>query len=201
MRSWFCPRQPPHKAPADPTTTVQPGDTYFAISQRCDISVGILEQMNPDVSPDNLQVGQTLQLTSDAQHAEPMPGDRYQVQVGDTLYSIAEAMGITVEALLATNPDIDPNALRIGQMLIPPHFGAPGDPVDPRPGTHVSGILTPEGVECQALRGQDGELYTLVGDLEGHHDDDVVRVRGEVQEVSFCQQGTTIEVDDIRSAG
>lgn len=189
------------QSPCGPTTTVQPGDTYFAIAQRCDVSIGALEQMNPEVSPNNLQVGQTLQLTSDAQRAEPMPEDRYQVQAGDTLYSVAQAMGITVEALLAANPDIDPNALQAGQMLVPPQFGAPGDPADPHPGTQVSGILTPEGVECQALRGHDGELYTLLGNLEGHDDGDVVQVYGEVQEVSFCQQGTTIQVDDIQSAG
>ncbi len=190
-------------SPCGPTTTVQAGDTYFAISQRCDVSVQFLEEANPGVDPNNLQVGQTLDLTTEtnARAAEPMPQDRHEVQAGDTIFSVAQAMGVTVDALLRANPDIDPDALRIGQIIMPPAFGAPGDPVDPGPETRISGILTPEGVECQALRGQDGQLYTLVGDLRGYDDGDVVQVVGEVQEISFCQQGTTIEIEEIRRTG
>ena len=62
----------------------------------------------------------------------------------------------------------------------------------------ITGTLTDEGVECRALRGDDGRLYTLTGDLSGFSTGDRVRVRGEVAEVSFCQQGTTIEVRRIR---
>ena len=63
---------------------------------------------------------------------------------------------------------------------------------------NVRGTLTGEGVECQALRGDDGELYTLTGDLSGFEEGDRVKVRGTVAEVSICQQGTTIEVQSIR---
>ena len=63
---------------------------------------------------------------------------------------------------------------------------------------NVRGTLTDEGVECQALRGDDGELYTLTGDLSGFEDGDRVKVRGTVAEVSICQQGTTIEVQSIK---
>ena len=63
---------------------------------------------------------------------------------------------------------------------------------------NVRGTLTGEGVECQALRGDDGELYTLTGDLSGFEDGDRVKVRGTVAEISTCQQGTTIEVQSIK---
>jgi len=63
---------------------------------------------------------------------------------------------------------------------------------------NVRGTLTDEGVECQALRGDDGELYTLTGDLSGFEEGDRVKVRGTVAEVSICQQGTTIEVQSIK---
>lgn len=63
---------------------------------------------------------------------------------------------------------------------------------------NVRGTLTDEGVECQALRGDDGELYTLTGDLSGFETGDRVRVRGTVAEISICQQGTTIEVQSIK---
>lgn len=41
----------------------------------------------------------------------------YRVQSGDTLESIAEDHGTTVEALLELNPGIDPVALNIGQRI------------------------------------------------------------------------------------
>jgi hypothetical protein len=65
-----------------------------------------------------------------------------------------------------------------------------------RPGDtlQVEGTLTDEGVECPALRGMGGELYTLATrDLEWGPGTDV-RVEGRVAEVSFCMQGTTLEV-------
>ena len=61
----------------------------------------------------------------------------------------------------------------------------------------VRGKLTDEGVECQALRSDDGELYTLVGDLNGFHNGDHVVVCGTIATVSFCMQGTTINVSWI----
>jgi hypothetical protein len=64
----------------------------------------------------------------------------------------------------------------------------------------VRGTLTGEGVECQALRGSDGKLYTLTGNLHGLTVGDKVRVTGTVAEVSTCQQGTTLVVQQIRLA-
>lgn len=61
----------------------------------------------------------------------------------------------------------------------------------------VSGRLTDEGAECQALRGDDGQLYTLLGDLKGVTMGARVCVSGERLEVSACQQGITIRVAAI----
>ena len=41
----------------------------------------------------------------------------YSVRSGDTLGTIAERFGTTVEHLLVLNPGIDPQALRVGQPL------------------------------------------------------------------------------------
>ena len=42
---------------------------------------------------------------------------------------------------------------------------APANNPESKGGTDISvvGRLTSEGVECQALRGDDGQLYTLLG--------------------------------------
>ena len=56
------------------------------------------------------------------------------------------------------------------------------------------GELTDEGVECQAFRSEEGELFTLIGDLAGYKNGDKVVVCGTIAEISFCQQGTTLVV-------
>ena len=49
---------------------------------------------------------------------ETAPAERfYVVQEGDTLATIADAEGTTVDRLLQLNPGIDPVALRIGQEI------------------------------------------------------------------------------------
>jgi uncharacterized protein DUF5818 len=62
----------------------------------------------------------------------------------------------------------------------------------------VRGTLTAEGAECQALRGSDGQLYTLTGNLKGGNVGDRVKVVGRVAEASTCQQGITIAVQEIQ---
>ena len=57
------------------------------------------------------------QTTTGTTTAKPRGGKLYRVQSGDTLESIADDHGTTVEALLELNPGIDPVALRIGQRI------------------------------------------------------------------------------------
>lgn len=75
-------------------------------------------------------------------------------------------------------------------------IGAEGDQVD---ASHViRGVITDEGVECRAMRDDDGALYTLANAPEWAVPGTRVVVRGSVAEMSFCQQGTTISVADIQ---
>ena len=79
---------------------------------------------------------------------------------------------------------------------------AAGNQAESNDGARVTivGRLTSEGVECQALRGDDGQLYTLLGDLGTLSVDARVRVSGDRQEFSTCQQGITIRVRSIAPA-
>ncbi len=61
----------------------------------------------------------------------------------------------------------------------------------------ITGMLTSEGVECQAMRSIDGKLYTLAGDTKRLGPGAPVQVTGKIARVSICQQGTTIEVRRI----
>lgn len=74
------------------------------------------------------------------------------------------------------------------------HQTSPGKPV------YVKGTLTTEGVECVALRGSDGKLYTLTGDLQGFKAGDEVCVVAHTVEVSTCMQGITVAVESIKPA-
>ncbi|HVR30158.1 MAG TPA: DUF5818 domain-containing protein [Thermoanaerobaculia bacterium] len=65
----------------------------------------------------------------------------------------------------------------------------------------LEGVLTGEGIECQALRTADDELYTLTGDLEGFATGDRVRIEGRVARFSICMQGTTVTVERIERVG
>jgi uncharacterized protein DUF5818 len=64
----------------------------------------------------------------------------------------------------------------------------------------VTGKLTNEGAECKAMRGDDGKLYTLTGDLKGFRTGDRVKVTGRIAEMSTCMQGTTLGVEKIERA-
>lgn len=64
----------------------------------------------------------------------------------------------------------------------------------------VTGTLTNQGIECQALRGDDGRLYTLLGDLDGFVSGDRVQVEGVRVAQSYCMQGTTLRLRRIRDA-
>jgi uncharacterized protein YgiM (DUF1202 family) len=78
----------------------------------------------------------------------------------------------------------------------PPPFPQPTVPG----GIVVTGFLTNEGLECPALRGEDGRLYTLVGNLGMFRPGDRVRVRGPIPQSSICMQGVTIRVSSIERA-
>lgn len=76
--------------------------------------------------------------------------------------------------------------------------GDEGDDGDGEEGSvTVRGTLTADGVECQALRTAEGELYTLTGDLGGFGVGDVVEIAGRVARFSICMQGTTLTVESI----
>ncbi len=79
-------------------------------------------------------------------------------------------------------------------------FGASKTLPPPTSNNCYEGILTKEGVTCQAMRTNDGRLLTLGGPLRGFGPGDRVCVCGPPSETSFCQQGTTIYlalIDDI----
>jgi hypothetical protein len=63
----------------------------------------------------------------------------------------------------------------------------------------VSGRMSDEGVECRAMRGDAGELYSLTGPDDWPEPGTKVTVVGRIAEMSMCQQGLTIAVESIKA--
>ncbi len=53
-------------------------------------------------------------------HTCPAGTSPYTIKAGDTLYHLAIKFNTTVNAIMAVNPGINPNALRIGQVICIP---------------------------------------------------------------------------------
>ena len=94
----------------------------------------------------------------------------YVVQPGDTLFSIAQRFGSTVEAIVAANDIADPSLIGVGQRLIiptaqpelvPPLEPAPQSRVHPvRPGEALPSLAFQYGTTFWTLR-DENELHRL----------------------------------------
>ncbi|MFD2671075.1 M14 family metallopeptidase [Marinicrinis sediminis] len=98
---------------------VKQGDTLYRLSRRFGVNMPSIIAINPQLSnPARLVPGQVIQI----------PGrmnQYYVIQQGDTLYSIAMSMNVSLQRLLAANPGILPQSLQIGQtIVIPPGAGS-----------------------------------------------------------------------------
>jgi LysM repeat protein len=107
--------------------TVRAGDTLYAIAQRLGTTVAAILAVNPGINPNNLQVGQQICIPGAAPGLCP-GGTAYVIRPGDTFYAIASRFGVSLQALIAANPGVDPNRLVVGQTIC-----IPGVPIPPPP--------------------------------------------------------------------
>jgi LysM repeat protein len=152
-------------------------------------------ELNPALDPRSLSVGAEVRLTAPgdgtghadgdtgSQPAQAAPDGRYRVREGDTAYSIAQRLGISLFELMAENEELDPAELAIGAVLdvptgdrsagftIAPHAGPVGRPVDItaynlRPHDWVTIGAGPASAEWEPIRQAqvtaDGTLATEV---------------------------------------
>ncbi|MBP5191489.1 MAG: LysM peptidoglycan-binding domain-containing protein [Opitutales bacterium] len=110
------------------------GDTLTKIARRFHVSVFQLMQENHLRNKNKLRVGQILSIPQgdDASSSdvppvvepEPMKGERYRVQKGDTLTRIARRFRVSVEQLQQANSLANKNKLFVEQTLIIPQNGS-----------------------------------------------------------------------------
>jgi len=107
------------------TYTVVAGDTLSKIAASFGITLQALRDANPQLDGgDLIEVGQVLNIPSGTTTTTT-----YTVVAGDTLYNIAQAFGITLQALRDANPQLQGSNLIVpGQVLTIPSGGTPPPP-------------------------------------------------------------------------
>ncbi len=109
------------------THVVESGDTLSAIADSYGMSLEELAAANGISNPDFIYVGQELQI-GDGGPAVAAPSDRVHIVVaGETLSSIADDYGFSLEDLLQLNGIYDANYIYEGQALSLPvsHYAPP----------------------------------------------------------------------------
>ena len=152
------PRTGPVPCPGGTLYTIKAGDTYFSLASRFGITVEALVAANPGVDPNALRVGQQICIPPSTTPVPCPGGTLYTIKAGDTLYAIGLRYGVTVSAILAANPSLEPNSLRVGQIIcIPPRVVPPS----PIPGVIV---LNPTDLmpNARAWAGVEREMGSVV---------------------------------------
>ena len=93
------------------TYIVQRGDTLYSIANKFGTTVDEIKSLNK-LTSNTLQIGQMLNIPTKVSENVTT----YMVQKGDTLYSIANKFGTTVDEIKSLNK-LTSNTLRIGQIL------------------------------------------------------------------------------------
>lgn len=99
------------ETPNENIYVVKSGDTLYGIAAKYGMTVNELKSLN-DLTSDVLSIGQ--QLVVSAGNAATL--DTYTVKAGDTLYSIANKYGLTVNELKSLN-NLTSDVLSVGQVL------------------------------------------------------------------------------------
>jgi peptidoglycan endopeptidase LytF len=103
--------------------TIMAGDTFFSLANRFNTTVAAIQAANPNVDPNNLQIGQVICIPGAGPGRCPAGTFEYTIMAGDTFFSLANRFNTTVAAIQAANPNVDPNNLQIGQVICIPGAG------------------------------------------------------------------------------
>lgn len=155
---------------ASNTVTVQPGNTFWTIANANGISVQALETANPNVNPNNMLIGTVLQLPGTGTQTASTTNNSVKVQAGNTFWTIANTYGVTVQALEAANPNVNPNNLIIGSVLQLPSSSAPATPSNNSSSSSISqqNLYWMEHVINAEAGGESLQAQIAVGDVILH---------------------------------
>jgi len=162
------------------THVVKKGETIYGIAHQYGMSPDYLAELNPHVA-DGLKIGDELRITEecdDASQPEAAAGEamlkrwqdmadadgfvHYEIKPGDTLFSVANRHGLTLEVVFEANPSLDPMNYKAGQEILLPV----GEPKPSVP--HDDGGLTAMEPKAEAEAGED--VTALVADTTSVED-------------------------------
>ncbi|MCX2725623.1 LysM peptidoglycan-binding domain-containing protein [Roseibium salinum] len=137
---------------------MQPGDTLQKVTQQCRVALPELMAANPQIgNVRNIAVGTRINIpgATGGDDDARLPHATRKVAPGDTLFSLAESLGTSVDALLEANPDLEMDDLPVGLTIRIPRF-APGGPDGP--------IAKDPTINVQPRAGGPGTPITVSGD-------------------------------------
>lgn len=120
IRATSTPAASPTPLPTPIYHIIEEGEIPLSIANQYDITVETLLIANGIVDPTSLQIGQELIIPPDKGSPLGVPTKLHQITPGDTLLTLAAQYGSTLEDILATNPDLEPTSLQIGQQVVIP---------------------------------------------------------------------------------
>lgn len=100
--------------------TVRAGDNLFKIARQFGTTVNALTEVNDIRNPDSIHPGSTLAIPYDGADIPRSSPRRYVVRRGDTLLTIAQRFGASLQRILQINGIRDPDQIRQGQELTIP---------------------------------------------------------------------------------
>jgi len=118
-----CGSKPPTTCPSGTFQyTIRAGDTFYTLAQKYNTTVDAIRRANPNVNPNNLKIGQVICIPESGGPPQDCPSGTFPhtVQSGDTFYTLARRYNTTVDAIRKANPNVNPNNLKIGQVICIP---------------------------------------------------------------------------------
>ena len=107
---------------------VKAKETKYSISKKFGISIDYLEELNPKIAENGLQIDDVIIVPIEA--IEPVDDEFliYEVQKMETMYSITRKFGITEEEMLTLNPEVS-GGIKEGMLIKVPNLLISGKPL------------------------------------------------------------------------
>lgn len=100
---------------------VKAKETKYSISKKFGISIGYLEELNPKIAENGLQIDDVIIVPIEAMESVNDEFLSYEVQKLETMYSLTRKFGITEKEMLALNPEVS-EGIKEGMLIKVPNM-------------------------------------------------------------------------------